>query len=313
MNSRETRGRGPARITVLTLAIALAGCTGYGPSGSYGMPSGGFLRGGRALATTGRGFMLARPTDPTRFGAPTLIGALDRALARVAIRFPGTPPMRIGDLSYERGGKHPRHGSHRSGRDVDVIFHAVDVAGIPVPGSGFRSYDRFGVARPGAPSLEASGEGGGSPEIAPAPSVAPAAQPSDSEPVLFDVARNWHFVRSLVLDDQSLVQWIFCSNGIKALLLRYAIANEPNPDALVRAASVLHQPSVGRPHDDHFHIRVMCSADEQVGGCTDYGPVWPWLRDRVEKLGPGDVEALDDATLVHLLLDELPPLAGGES
>lgn len=253
------------------------------------MPNAGLLRGGRALARSGTGFVLARPTDPTRYAAPTLLGALDRALASVAERFPGTPAMRVGDLSYELGGRHPRHGSHRSGRDADVIFHAMDAAGMPVPGSGFRGYDRFGVATRHAAML-----------AEPVPSRAP---------VLFDVARNWHFVRTLLLDEQGLVQWIFCSRGIKARLLEYAIAHEPDPDALVRAATVLHQPSEGRPHDDHFHIRVLCSAEDRSAGCTDYGPVWPWLRDSVEKLGVGDPEALDDATLVRLLLEDLPPLA----
>lgn len=279
-----------------TLAIGLfallasglaAGCVGSGERGSFALPNAGYLRGGEPLAQRGPGYVLARPTDPTRFGNATLLGALGRAFTSVHTRFPGTPPMRVGDLSYRSGGKHSRHGSHRSGRDADVIFHATDAAGVPVPGSGFLAFDRYGVAR--APS-------------------SPDAPASLDQPIVFDVARNWHFVRTLLMDDASLTQWIFCSRGVKALLLQYAILHEPDPEALMRAATVLHQPSEGRPHDDHFHIRVLCSAEERALGCEEYGPVWPWLRDSVEWVGTGDPEELDDRALVRLLLEDLPPL-----
>jgi penicillin-insensitive murein endopeptidase len=280
--------------------LALAACAGPGSAGSFGAPNAGMLRAGEKLALRGEGFVLARPTDPTRFGTQTLVGALSRAFASVAKHFPGTPPMRVGDLSYPQGGQHPRHGSHRSGRDADLIFHATDAAGMPISGSGFLAYDRFGVARAPSPTSELG---------LPSP---PASLTAARRPLMFDVARNWHFVRTLLLDDASLVQWLFCSRGIKALLLRYAAQHEPEPEALLRAASALHQPSQGRPHDDHFHIRVLCTAEESSAGCTDYGPVWPWLRDRVEKIGPGDGEALDDATLVRLLLEELPVGLSGE-
>jgi penicillin-insensitive murein endopeptidase len=278
------------RRALQPLAIALfgcvvAGCVGYGERGSVGLPNLGMLRGGDALRVRGTGYMLARPTDPTRFANATLLGALERAFASVQARFPGTPAMRVGDLAYRSGGKHARHGSHRNGRDADVIFHAVDAAGLPVQGSGFLAYDRFGVAR--APS-------------------SPNAPAHTAQPILLDVARNWHFVRTLLLDEASLTQWIFCSSGVKAQLLAYAAEHEPEPEALMRAATVLHQPSEGRPHDDHFHIRVLCTAEERAAGCLEYGPVWPWLRDRVESVGAGDPEVLDDRTLVRLLLEDLP-------
>lgn len=274
-------------LVIVLIAWACTACVGSGERGSVGLPNAGYLRGGVALRPSGEGYLLARPTDPTRFGNATLLGALERAFISVRTRFPGTPPMRVGDLAYRAGGKHSRHGSHRSGRDVDVIFHATDAAGVPVPGSGFVSFDRYGVAR--APS-------------------SPDAPASLAQPIVFDVARNWHFVRTLLMDDASLAQWIFCSRGVKALLLEYAAEHEPDPEALMRAATVLHQPSEGRPHDDHFHVRVLCSAAERTQGCTEYGPVWPWLRDQVEQVSAGDPEELDDRTLVRLLLEDLPPL-----
>src|SRR5690349_12544640 len=143
-------------LAIAVIAWAFAGCVGSGERGSVGLPNLGYLRGGTALPTRGTGYVLARPTDPTRFGNATLLGALERAFASVQARFPGTPPMRVGDLAYRAGGKHARHGSHRNGRDADVIFHAVDAAGVPVQGSGFLAYDRFGVARaPSSPDAPA--------------------------------------------------------------------------------------------------------------------------------------------------------------
>ena len=273
-------------IAVIAASLGMAaGCVGSGERGSVGLPNAGYLRAGAPLHVRGAGYVLARPGDPTRFGNATLLGALDRALTSVHVRFPGTPPMRVGDLSYRAGGKHSRHGSHRSGRDVDVIFHAADAAGVPVPGSGFLAFDRFGVARVPMPNAPAS----------------------LAQPIVFDVARNWHFVRTLLMDDAALTQWIFCSRGVKALLLEHAAEHEPDPEALMRASVVLHQPSEGRPHNDHFHIRVLCTAAERAAGCEEYGPVWPWLRDRVEQVGAGDPEELDDRALVRLLLEDLAP------
>ena len=42
----------------------------------------------------------------------------------------------------------------------------------------------------------------------------------------FDEARNWHLVRTLIMDDQARVKWLFCSNELKARLLRYAARYE---------------------------------------------------------------------------------------
>ena len=36
-----------------------------------------------------------------------------------------------------------------------------------------------------------------------------------------------------------------------------------------RASEVLHQPSDAPPHDDHFHLRIRCTADERKADCVD--------------------------------------------
>jgi penicillin-insensitive murein endopeptidase len=252
---------------------------------SYGAPNRGYLHRGLALPDSGPGYVRARPGESTRFGTPALLAALQHAAAAVAQQFPGSPALRIGDLSAPLGGDHDRHGSHRSGRDADLMFYALDARGMPAPSLGMFVFDRFGIGR------EVRLAGG--PEVG-------------REAYLLDAERNWQLVRTLLLDDAARVQWIFCSHGVKAVLLRYAVQHEKDPDVLVRAAYVLHQPSSGRPHNDHFHVRVACAPEEAVLGCRDYGPIWPWQRNELDKAPEKAGETLDDDALVSFLLSPLP-------
>lgn len=276
---------GDPRLASL-LALATAGCIGLTPTPdepvSFGQTNAGILWNGRPLPDQGPGFVRARPGEATRYGTPRLVSVLERAIASVDERFEGTAAMRIGDLSAPLGGRHHRHGSHRTGRDADVLFYVTDPTGRSRSGRGWLAYSRFGYAV--EHEREDPGPTGGL--------------------FLFDDARNWHFVRTLLLDDEAAVQWIFVSRGVKARLLRYALDHEEDPRALVRAASVLHQPLGASPHDDHFHVRVLCTAEERAYGCLERGPIWPWLRDR-EK---GDVvpgEPLDDAALVRAITEPI--------
>jgi penicillin-insensitive murein endopeptidase len=271
-----------ALLPVVIAAWLLCAC-GFAPlprdATSYGFPSDGVLMHGVALEQRGPGFVRAKPGEDTRWGTATLVQLLERVSARVAQTLPGGEPLYVGDIGAKHGGQHDLHGSHRTGRDVDVLFFLSDARGRSVRGSGFYAFDRRGV------------------------SVRSDAKGSARELAYFDVARNWALVRELVLDEQALVQWIFCADGIKAMLLAHGAEHEPNPQALVRASYVLHQPSRGRIHDDHFHIRIGCSAQDRMTGCGDPGPVWPWFRNDHEKPaweGPGN----DDATLVQALMGE---------
>lgn len=245
---------------------------------SVGYANDGLLLDGVALPETGRGYFRAKSGEDTRWGAPVLRDALERAALSVARQFPGGAPLVIGDLSSRHGGQHSRHGSHQTGRDVDILFYLLDGAGRSVRGSGFYAFDEFGAS-----SIHTPG--------APVQGVA-----------LFDTARNWALVRALLLDEDAPAQWIFCANGIKARLLTYATVNESDPRVLVRAAYVLHQPSSGNPHRDHFHVRISCTARERATGCLDPGPIWPWHRLLHEK--PEREGRDDDATLVRALLSD---------
>jgi hypothetical protein len=120
----------------------------------------------------------------------------------------------------------------------------------------------------------------------------------------FDEARNWHLVRTLVLDDDARVKWLFCSNELKARLLRYAARFERASQAVLRATWVLHQPSRADAHDDHFHLRVGCSRAERQLGCREQAPHWPWLNDAARKEGSEARSPASDARLVEWLLAE---------
>lgn len=271
----------------MTVAAGLlAGCAGFLPSSeetvSFGATNDGVLWRGVPLDDRGEGFVRARPGESTRYGVPQLVGAVARAAARVQRAYPGGAPLRVGDLSGPGGGRHPRHGSHRTGRDVDLLFYAHDGEGTPLKATGFLRFDRFGVAR------------------------VPPGLPAAGRLAYFDDARNWALVRALLTDEEAAVQWILCSDGIKARLLRHAALHEPSPEVLFRAAWVLHEPRAARRHDDHFHVRVACTAQQRAQGCRNRAPVWPWIRKAVEKLDDGG-RALSDEHLVEALVGPIPP------
>ncbi len=256
-------------------AWLLSACWGIGPfpdrPASLGSTSCGVVCRGAELPDRGEAFMRGRPGESSGVGVPRLVDALDRAASAVAAAHPGSEELRVGDIGAPLGGRHERHASHRAGRDVDILFYVEDASGRPLRSAGFVAFSRFGFA------------------------FAP-----EGELYFFDDARNWELVRTLLLDPTLEVQWIFCSRGVEARLLAYALDHEPDADVLFRAPYVLQQPENARPHDDHFHVRVYCSADERADGCRDVGPRWPWLRPDVEGIA-GEAPASDDAALLEIL------------
>lgn len=258
--------------------VAICACVSEphpaGQTISVGTVDRGYLHDAVPMADQGTGFQRLRPREATRYGTSILIGAIERAAREVADAFPGGYPLRVGDLSSPHGGAHARHRSHRAGRDADLLFFARDAGGLAADGSAWLRFDQFGFAT------------------------------LNNRLFRFDEARNWHLVRSLVMDEQARVKWLFCSNEIKVRLLRYAARHERSPRAVLRATWILHQPSHGDAHDDHFHLRVGCGASEQGLGCREQAPHWPWLSDPARKGDSRANVAASDSHLVRWLFAE---------
>lgn len=266
------------RVANCSLAFGLAGCAYVGSNlghtlempESTGMATRGILHHGARLPNQGLGYVRGRPTDTTYGGTARLVAAIERAAHQVEESFPHTVTLRVGDVAHPEGGAHPRHHSHRTGRDVDIMFYVINAQGESIHPEETHAFSRYGVAF------------------------------EQGHPIHFDEARNWTLVRTMLMDPDIDVQWLFVSRGIKSLLLDYAIAHETDPDVLVRASYVLAQPENAQPHDDHLHVRIYCSEEERLGACIDTGYRWPWLRPRIETSGASGAH-MDDAELLETL------------
>lgn len=249
------------------LSIALVSCT-YAPGpfsplsyGSVGLPHRGVLTEARRLPNEGVGFKRLR-TDETAYGTPTMIEALTDACAAVASR---SGPCVIADLSARNGGALlPKHASHRTGRDADVLFFVTDLHGTSVPSPGFIRFERHGLAKDDAGNW-----------------------------YRFDTERNWAFVKALVSRPNTRVEWAFVHPVIRGWLLDWAEAHGESADIRSRAEMVLGL--AGGPkaaHDDHIHVRVSCTQDEVAAGCINTAALRDWIDTRPDRLPsiPSDQE-----------------------
>lgn len=260
----DHRSGAARRGAVLGLAAFLAlgavtGCVGSptplapGLHGSVGSPNLGVITDGVALPKEGKGFRRLRPWSTSYVGTPGLVKTLELAGSRVAPK-ETDPPLLVGDIAAPRGGKLPGHASHRSGRDVDLLFFYTTPSGVPVPSPGFVKVGADGLA-----------------QIADAKGISY---------VRLDVPRTWELAKALLESPHADVAWLFVAEWVEALLIDYARAKGESPHLVWRAESVMLQPKDSFPHDDHFHLRVRCTDDEAVAGCVDGAPHWPWLPAR---------------------------------
>ncbi len=212
---------------------------------SLGTIRSGSLRGARALPLVGNHHEIIERhrRRHTNFGTDELIEAIKGAAAKVD-EVHGGAPLRVGNLSRRRGGNIPWSSSHEAGRDADLAFYVVDKNGESVPSPDLIGFDEQGRAL--------------------------------DEDLYFDVPRNWTFVEALLTDPSINLHWLFVSEGLKTLLLQYALDNDVPPELFARAAKILHQPTDAPPHDDHLHLRIGCSTADRLEGCVDWGPQWDW-------------------------------------
>jgi penicillin-insensitive murein endopeptidase len=261
------------RLAALVLSFALGsgvlGCStpsalAPGLQGSVGLPHSGFLSGGQELPAEGKGYRWRSAADH-HWGLPRLVGLIEEAAGKVEEARPGSKPLHVGELSAKAGGAlMPKHRSHRSGRDVDLLFYVTTLEGVAAPNDGF--------VKIGADGLGVSASG---------------------RFVRFDVDREWLLVRSLVASKQAHVQWIFISRVLEALLVERAIALGEPADLVQKAQTVMQQPGDSLPHDDHIHVRIACEADEFTHGCEGGGPTWAWLPRPAHKVEASARELLE--------------------
>lgn len=178
------------------------------------------------------------------YGTWELVQLVERAARRVAFRLPGAK-LSVGELSGQRGGDIGGHGSHESGRDVDLGFYMTAADGRPYEAGAFADFD-------------ASGRG-----------LAP------NGGLRFDDARNWELVAKLVSDSDARVQYVFVARHLRQRLLSEAARRGAAADLVARASAVLVEPAQGNPHRNHFHVRIYCApADRPL--CRDVAPFWTW-------------------------------------
>jgi penicillin-insensitive murein endopeptidase len=213
-----------------------------------GWPHHGVQTGAVELPQSGDGFVRYRAQDGHYWGQPALVNGIVEAARRVSRALPGGPPLVVGDLSAEYGGKITRHHSHRSGRDVDLLWFVTTPNGKALQNPAFARLGRDGMAKVGNKGY-----------------------------VRLDVPRQWSLIKALLSSEQMEVQWLYSSSVVEAMVLEHARAQGDDPELLHRASVVMLEPADGLPHDDHMHLRIACSPDGRVRGCEGGGPHWSWL------------------------------------
>lgn len=244
-------------LTRAPLAVCFASCIGCmghpsplvpGLGGSVGAPHNGVLTEAAELPAEGAGYVRYRPKGTANFGLPRLVEGLEAVAQNVAFLAPG-PRLVIGDLSAETGGRVPRHNSHRTGRDVDLLLYVMTPEGVPVESPGFVHLDADGFTRL-----------------------------PDGRYLRLDIRRQWLLVRELLRSTALDVQFLFISRDLEALIIDYALAVESDWALIWAAETVMLQPGDSLPHTDHIHMRIACRPVESVAGCLGGGPRWPWLE-----------------------------------
>lgn len=265
----------PARVFGAAL-VALATLTGCARSpsplaphleGSIGMPHRGVLTRGAALRCGDRTIACLRDNG-RHFALPRFVAAIERAAERVERQRPGATLV-VGDLSAETGGRVSSHGSHRTGRDADLLLYMTTLDGTPTATKDFVHVGSDGLAW----------------------------DPVERRYLRFDVEREWLLLKALLEDPEARVQWLFASRPVRAMLLEWAIARGEPGETIARAMDVLAQPAPpAQNHDDHVHVRTACTPAEIARGCEPTGPERAWIAE-LDTRRPRAEEPLDDATI----------------
>jgi len=235
----------------------------------------------------------------THWGGGVLVQAIEDASEWAERRYPGMR-VGVGNLSVRSGGPLYWSRSHHSGRDADLAFRYLNETGEPVEAQGLY------VVRSDLTVREPAGWS-------------------------VDVPRTWAIVEGLLVTHGDAIQWLFVSQPLKDAMLEHAAEIGVSPAVLAMASVVLHQPGDSRPHDDHLHLRVYCTANEATERCVNRPPFWDHadlhsqlLQARMREFARGILENPDAAERIlelmrnsdlirqlPVLFDVLPDLAAG--
>ena len=268
--SGATRRRGWDRGLLVLAAACILACmmgtpsvpsarAGAGsPSRSVGWPWRGHLVAGVAIGESEHVRHVDADVPRAYFyGTAEMGGLIARAAEHVATAAPadGLPVrLNLGEVSRRGGGNITGHRSHENGRDVDIGFYLRDEDGRPVEPRRF---------------VRVYGSGRGR---------------LDDTVLHFDDERNWRLVEALVTDPGGHVPFIFVGNRVRRRLLRTARRLDVPDATYERARAALFPPVRSRhPHQNHFHVRIYCAPDD-LAGCRDRGPIWPWSAEGREAL-----------------------------
>jgi len=248
------------RQPLIALAALLATLPAASHSTSIGSPTNGRIVGAVPMPLQGPGFRYNdRRSQDARYGAAEVVRAIATAAAVVERELPGSELV-VNDIGLVEGGKIAHHGSHRAGRDADLLFFLLDDHAQP-------------IGSVGAP-LDPNGIGFDYKDLSLA---------EDDVRVHFDAARTWRFVRALLEDDQAEVQRIFVVEHLRTELLAEAERSAAPAAVVARFADVSCQPSYA--HDDHLHVRWFCSVEDLRAGCEDAAPLYPWREQALRAAG----------------------------
>ncbi len=197
----------------------------------------------------------------THYGTHEIVGLIQDAAER-AFAVSGAR-VGVGNIANPGGGDLYWSRSHNNGRDADLAFFFVDENGNSVEPETLLTVRSNGLARDGSGRR-------------------------------FDVAAGWALVEALLTSEQTQVQWIFIYDPLKQMLLEHARSIGAPERVIALASDILHQPGDSAPHDDHFHLRIFCSRNDRLEGCTNWGPEWSHAQTfdsvveaRVEELARG--------------------------
>ncbi len=168
----------------------------------------------------------------TGFGSPRLVAFVLRTAQRLAaLPEHANVVLRVGNLSLQGGGDMKWSHSHAAGRDVDFPLFTLDASGKPTSPDGFVHFDDHGNGR------------------------------YRRRKVRFDIVRNWNLVATLLTDPSVDVAHLYLAEPLRRAILAHAESAGADASLLERARQVLEEPSHAGRHDDHLHVRLLCSAE----------------------------------------------------